>query len=133
MSSDPGDIVKAAQEAMELAYSPYSGFAVGAAVRGGSGRIYSGCNIENAAYPEGWCAETSAISALIMAGESKIIEVAVAGGGDEPCTPCGGCRQRLREFAHSDTPLHVCSPEGVRMTTTLGELLPHSFGPENLE
>lgn len=127
------DIVKAAQKAMKLAYAPYSGFAVGAAVRGGSGRVYSGCNIENAAYPQGWCAEASAISALIMAGERKIVEIAVAGGGDEDCTPCGGCRQKLREFAHPDTPIHVCSPDGVRMTATLGELLPHSFGPENLK
>ncbi len=127
------NIVKAAQEAMKMAYAPYSGFAVGAAVRAGSGRIYSGCNIENAAYPQGWCAEASAISALIMDGERKIIEIAIAGGGDELCTPCGGCRQKLREFAHSDVTIHVCGPEGVRMTTTLGDLLPHSFGPENLK
>ena len=127
------DIVKAAQEAMKMAYAPYSGFAVGAAVRAGSGRIYSGCNIENAAFPQGWCAEASAISALIMDGEHKIVEIAIAGGGDELCTPCGGCRQKLREFAHSDVAIHVCGPEGVRMTTTLGDLLPHSFGPENLK
>ncbi|MBT3359097.1 MAG: cytidine deaminase [Rhodospirillales bacterium] len=127
------EIVKAAQEAMERAYAPYSNFSVGAAVRGRSGRIYSGCNIENAAYPQGWCAEVSAISAMIMAGEREIVEVAVAGGGGELCTPCGGCRQRFREFANADLPIHVCGPEGVRLTTTLGDLLPHSFGPENLK
>lgn len=132
MSNDHTDIVKAAQQAMERAYAPYSNFAVGAAVRGESGRLYSGCNIENAALPQGWCAEASAISAMIMAGERKIVEIAVASAGETPCTPCGGCRQKLREFAADDLPIYVCGPDGVRMTTTLGDLLPHSFGPENL-
>ncbi len=126
------EIMAAALTAMEKAYAPSSKFKVGAAVRGGSGRIYAGCNVENAAYPEGWCAETSAIAAMVMAGESRNTEVAVVGGGDALCTPCGGCRQRLREFASASTPIHVCGPEGLRRTITLGELIPLSFGPANL-
>ena len=93
----------------------------------------AGCNVENAAYPEGLCAEAAAIAAMIGDGESSITEVAVIGGGDELCTPCGGCRQKLREFAGPDTQIHVCSPEGGRATFTLSDLLPHSFGPDNLE
>ena len=126
------EIMAAARAAMEKAYAPYSNFKVGAAVRGESGRIHAGCNVENAAYPEGWCAEASAIAAMLMAGESRITEVAVMGGGDKLCTPCGGCRQRLREFASASTPIHVCGPEGLRRTITLGELIPLSFGPANL-
>ena len=126
------EIMAAARAAMEKAYAPYSNFKVGAAVRGESGGIHAGCNVENAAYPEGWCAEASAIAAMLMAGESRITEVAVMGGGDKLCTPCGGCRQRLREFASASTPIHVCGPEGLRRTITLGELIPLSFGPANL-
>ncbi len=126
------EIMAAARAAMEKAYAPYSNFKVGAAVRGESGRIHAGCNVENAAYPEGWCAETSAIAAMLMAGETRITEVAVMGGGDKLCTPCGGCRQKLREFASASTPIHVCGPEGLRRTITLGELIPLSFGPANL-
>ncbi len=126
------EIMAAARAAMEKAYAPYSNFKVGAAVRGESGRIHAGCNVENAAYPEGWCAEASAIAAMLMAGETRITEVAVMGGGDKLCTPCGGCRQKLREFAADSTPIHVCGPEGLRRTITLGELIPLSFGPANL-
>ncbi|MFO1350446.1 MAG: cytidine deaminase [Gammaproteobacteria bacterium] len=126
------DLVAEARLAMEHAYAPYSRFAVGAAVRGASGRIYAGCNVENAAYPQGWCAETSAIAALIMAGERRIVEAAVMGAGDALVTPCGGCRQRIREFADAATPIHICGPQGIRKTLTLGDLLPWSFGPENL-
>ena len=126
------DLIEAAIAAMDNAHAPYSGFAVGAALRGSSGAIYAGCNVENAAYPEGCCAETSAISALVMGGEKRIVEAAVAGAGDKLVTPCGGCRQRLREFAGDDLPIHICGPEGLRKTVTLGELLPLSFGPDNL-
>lgn len=127
------DLIEAAIAAMANAYAPYSNFTVGAAVRGASGRIYAGGNVENAAYPEGWCAETSAIAALVAAGETRIAEVAVAGPGDRLVTPCGGCRQRLREFAADDVAIHICGPEGPRKTVTLGELLPLSFGPDNLD
>ena len=130
MTGDSG-IVAAARAAMARAYAPYSHFKVGAAVRGESGRLYAGCNVENAAYPQGWCAEASAIAAMVMAGEARIVEVAVMGGGEALCTPCGGCRQKLNEFAGDDLPIHVCGPEGLRQTVTLGELLPLAFGPEN--
>jgi cytidine deaminase len=122
----------AASAAMERAYAPYSKFPVGAAILAGNGRIYSGCNVENAAYPNGNCAETSAIAAMVLDGAQQIREIAVIGGGDLLCTPCGGCRQRIREFAAADTKIHVCGPEGLRRTFTRDELLPESFGPENL-
>lgn len=127
------DLIEAAVAAMSKAYAPYSKFSVGAAVRGASGKVYAGCNVENASYPEGCCAETSAIAALVMAGESRIAEVAVAGAGEKLVTPCGGCRQRLREFAADDVAIHICGPQGLRKTVTLGELLPLSFGPDNLD
>ena len=130
--ADTGALVKAAIAAIDKAYAPYSHFPVGAALRADSGAIYAGCNIENSSYPEGWCAETSAIAAMVMAGEKRIREVAVAGEGASLVTPCGGCRQRLREFAGEQVPVHICGPEGLRKTVTLGELLPLSFGPENL-
>ena len=94
--------------------------------------IFSGCNVENAAYPEGLCAEASAIAAMVRAGEQTIVEVVVLGGGESLCTPCGGCRQKLCEFAGDDTPIHICGPEGLRKTISLGVLMPHSFGPEHL-
>ncbi len=127
------DLIEAAVAARTKAYAPYSNFSVGAAVRGASGAVYAGCNVENAAYPEGCCAETSALSAMVMAGETRVTEVAVAAAGEKPVTPCGGCRQRLREFAADDTQIHICGPEGLRSTVTLGELLPLSFGPDNLQ
>ena len=131
--TEDSDIVAAARAAMKNAYAPYSRFKVGAAVRGESGRLYAGCNVENAAYPQGWCAEASAIAAMVMAGETRIVEAAVMGDGEAPCTPCGGCRQKLHEFAGGDLPIHVCGPEGLRRTVTLGELLPLAFGPGNLK
>jgi cytidine deaminase len=121
-----------AREAMAKAHAPYSRFRVGAVVKGANGRLYVGCNVENAAYPEGWCAETSAIAAMVMDGEAKIAEMMVMGAGEALVTPCGGCRQRIREFAADDVPIHICSPDELRRTVTLGELLPLSFGPENL-
>ncbi len=126
-------MLDAARGAMNKAYAPYSKFKVGAVVRGGNGALYAGCNVENAAYPQGCCAEASAISAMVMDGETSITEICVIGGGDELVTPCGGCRQRLREFGADDVPVHVCGPEGLRKTVTLGQLLPLPFGPENLK
>jgi cytidine deaminase len=122
----------AAREAMAQAYAPYSRFSVGAAILSESGRIFAGCNVENAAYPQGACAETGAISAMLLAGERRIAAILVVGEGPELVTPCGGCRQRIREFARGDTPVHIAGPEGVRRTFTLDELLPFSFGPDNL-
>jgi cytidine deaminase len=122
----------AAVAAMERAYAPYSKFQVGAAILACNGQIYSGCNVENAAYPVGTCAEAGAIAAMVRDGAQQIREVVVIGRGDHMCTPCGGCRQRIREFAAADTKIHVCGPEGLRRTFTRDELLPASFGPENL-
>ena len=134
-SVDPklADLFDAAKKAQGSAYAPYSHFNVGAALRTPSGAIFSGCNVENAAYPQGACAETGAISAMALAGERRITEIFVIGDGDGLCTPCGGCRQRIREFAAPETPIYVAGKEGVRLTTTLAELLPYSFGPENLK
>ena len=127
------DLIAAARLARLKAYAPYSKFLVGAAVRDENGKIHGGCNIENAAYPQGWCAETSAIAAMIMSGGHSIAEMAVIGSGDLLCTPCGGCRQKIREFATGDVKIHVCGEDGkVKQTFTLNELLPSSFGPENL-
>jgi cytidine deaminase len=125
-------LLKAAQAAMEQAYAPYSKFQVGAALLAENGQIYSGCNVENAAYPQGSCAETGAIAAMVRDGAREIREIAVIGRGAELCTPCGGCRQRIREFAGPDAKVHVCGPEGLRRTFTCDELLPASFGPEHL-
>lgn len=127
------DLIEAARQARLKAHAPYSKFFVGAAVRDEQGRVFSGCNVENAAYPQGWCAEPSAIAALVLAGGRRITEVVVMGNGDQLCTPCGGCRQKLREFAQDDVSIHCCTADGVLIRTfTLGELLPFSFGPENL-
>ena len=122
----------AAKAAQAQAYAPYSRFHVGAAILGPSGAIYAGCNVENAAYPQGACAEAGAIAAMELAGERRIAEIVVIGDGEGLCTPCGGCRQRIREFAAPQTPVHIAGPDGVRASFTLEELLPHSFGPEHL-
>ena len=126
------DMIDRALAARDKAYAPYSGHPVGACVRGAQGRLYAGCNVENAAYPIGQCAEAGAIATMVLAGETRIVEVVIVGPGEALCTPCGGCRQRIREFADEATPIHICGPQGVQLTTTLGELLPHSFGPDNL-
>jgi cytidine deaminase len=123
----------AARAAQLKAYAPYSRFNVGAAIRTPSGAIFAGCNVENAAYPQGACAEAGAISAMAMAGERRIAEILVIGDGEDLVTPCGGCRQRIREFAGPDTAIHIGGPQGVRATFTLDELLPHSFGPGHLK
>lgn len=126
-------LIKAAIAAMDKAYAPYSGFAVGAAILDENGAVHAGANIENAAYPQGCCAEASAISALIMAGGRQIQKIAVAGRGEVLCTPCGGCRQKIREFGTAETEILICDEAGLRQTFTLNGLLPHSFGPDNLD
>jgi cytidine deaminase len=119
--------MRAADEVMKTAHVPYSNFPVGAALRAPDGSIHVGSNVENASYPQGQCAEASAIGALIAAGHRNIIEVAVTAERMEICPPCGGCRQRLAEFASPDTPVHLGRPDGPRETTTVGELLPLAF------
>ena len=129
-------LLGAARAARERAYAPYSRFAVGAALLDEHGRVHAGCNIENAAYPQGQCAEASAIAHLVLAGGTCILAavvVGVAGGvDDQPVTPCGGCRQRLREFAADDIPVWAADLHSVRQRYTLGQLLPASFGPGHL-
>jgi len=127
------DLIAAARTARLRAHAPYSNFAVGAAVRDEQGRVFGGCNVENVSYPQGWCAEASAIAALVGAGGLRITEVAVIGGGNGLVTPCGGCRQKIREFANGGVPIHVCGDDGtIRRSFTLDELLPFSFGPDHL-
>lgn len=121
-----------AVQARDCAYAPYSNHPVGAALRTPAGSIYKGCNVENAAYPVGSCAETSAIAAMIAGGERRIEEMVIIGPGESPCTPCGACRQRIREFAGPNTKIHSFSADGKYLTLTLEELLPQSFGPEHL-
>ncbi|MDP6706567.1 MAG: cytidine deaminase [Alphaproteobacteria bacterium] len=133
MSEHLERMIDLAREVRERAYAPYSGFKVGAVVRTPEGDLHTGTNVENSSYPQGWCAEASAISAMVAAGDQQIAEVVVLGDGERLCTPCGGCRQKLREFANGETPVHICGPEGHRRTVTLGELMPLAFGPENLE
>jgi len=132
MTTEIDDLFAAALEVQAKAHAPYSNFRVGAAVRTASGRIFAGCNVENAAYPQGSCAEAGAISAMVAAGENQIVAVLTVCDGEAIGTCCGGCRQRLRELAAGTTPSYAAGPDGVRATFTLDELLPHSFGPEHL-
>ena len=126
-------LLAAAREAQLHAHAPYSRFRVGAAVLDESGRIHAGCNVENAAYPLGMCAEALAIATMVREGGHSVLGLVVVGEGELLVTPCGGCRQRLREFAADATPVFVADLERVRAQFTLGELLPQSFGPENLK
>ena len=125
-------LFEAAKIVRAKAHVPYSKFKVGAAILTEDNSIVVGCNVENAAYPQSQCAEATAIGNLISQGFSKIKEVVVIGSGYLLCSPCGGCRQRLREFASLDVHIHMCNSEGHLKTSTLKELLPDSFGPENL-
>lgn len=121
------DLFEAAVAAMARAHAPYSKFPVGAALRTADGRVFAGANIENASYPEGWCAETTALSHFVMAGGGEIAEIVVVAERMARITPCGGCRQRLAEFARADTKLHLCDDKGIVETTTMGALLPLGF------
>ena len=125
-------LFNAAKMVRDNAHVPYSNFKVGAAFLTEDDSIVSGCNVENAAYPQSQCAEASAIGNLVSQGFSKIKEVVVIGSGSLLCSPCGNCRQRLREFASLETQIHMCNSDGHLKTSTLKELLPDSFGPENL-
>jgi cytidine deaminase len=114
------------------AYAPYSGYRVGAALLDESGRVFAGCNVENAAYPVGTCAEAGAIAAMAAGGGRRITAILVLADGPELVTPCGACRQRIREFGTGDTPVHLADPGGVKRSLTLEVLLPLAFGPDNL-
>ncbi|WP_316014811.1 cytidine deaminase [Roseobacter sp. HKCCA0434] len=126
------DLIEAARAARENAYARYSGFKVGAALRTPSG-IYAGCNVENVAYPEGTCAEAGAIAAMCAAGEREVTEVVVIADSPVPITPCGGCRQKLVEFAKPDTPLILAGLDGEKARMTVGDLLPGTFTTEHME
>jgi cytidine deaminase len=126
-------LLAVAQTVRTQAHAPYSRFAVGAAVLDEQGRIHAGCNVENAAYPQGWCAEASAIAAMVAAGGQTIVAVAVSAEAAQPVPPCGGCRQKIREFAADDCPVFVTGAQGgLRAQFTLGQLLPFAFGPQYL-
>ncbi|SMQ58281.1 cytidine deaminase [Devosia lucknowensis] len=125
-------LFEAAEAVRARAYAPYSKFQVGAAILADDGKIYVGCNVENAAYPVGNCAEPSAIAAMIAGGGKRIRRIYVTGPGSMPVTPCGGCRQRIREFADLDVEVISHGVDGTPLVQTLGQLLPHSFGPEFL-
>jgi len=127
------ELLAAAIAVQHNAYVPYSQFPVGAAIRTASGAVFVGCNVENAAYPQGVCAEASAISAMVSAGERTIATIVTVCDGEMLSTCCGGCRQKVREFATSSTLIHAAGPDGVRATYTMAELLPDGFGPENLD
>ena len=120
------DLYEAARAVRERAHAPYSGFRVGAAIRSAAG-IHAGCNVENAAFPEGICAEGGAITAMVAAGAKEILEVLVYAEAETPVAPCGGCRQKLAEFAGPDVKVSLAGPEGIRAVMTMAELLPATF------
>ena len=126
-------LIDAAREVRENAYAPYSHFKVGAAVRGRSGQVYVGCNVENVAYPEGTCAEAGAIAAMVAAGETELTEVAVIADSPAPVPPCGGCRQKLAEFGKGEVPVTMATLAGAAETRRLEELLPGAFVSAHLE
>ena len=126
------DLLDAARSARGNAYAPYSGFKVGAAVRCPDGSVFAGCNVENVAYPQGTCAEAGAIAAMVASGRTRIAEILVLADGPEIIAPCGGCRQKLAEFAAPETPVILAGPDGERARTTVGGLLPGAFTPAHL-
>ena len=133
MTDFPRDLFKAAWEAMEKNHAPYSKFPVGASLRTSDGRVYSGCNVEVASYPEGWCAEATMLGHYVMGGRGKITEICVVAEKMSKCTPCGGCRQRLAEFAGPDAKLYLCDNTGIIEETTLGAIFPRGFDGDILK
>ncbi|WP_298854437.1 cytidine deaminase [uncultured Ruegeria sp.] len=123
----------AALSVRENAYAPYSNFKVGAALRSSSGQVYSGCNVENVAYPEGTCAEAGAIAAMVAAGEQELSEVYVVASSPQPVPPCGGCRQKLAEFGKCDVKVTLATVDGAEFETTIGDLLPGAFDASHME
>ena len=126
-------LLDAARSVRENAYAPYSHFKVGAALRGRSGAIYTGCNVENAAYPEGTCAEAGAIAAMVAAGETELTEALVIADSPRPVSPCGGCRQKLAEFGKPGAKITLTTTDGQSVTTTIGDLLPGAFDDSYME
>ena len=126
-------LIHAAAEVRQKAYAPYSGFKVGAALRSVEGREHRGCNVENVAYPEGTCAEAGAIAAMIAAGDTKIAEIAVIADSPSPVPPCGGCRQKIAEFADGDVVVTLATTAGDTFVTTVAELLPGAFDAGHMD
>ena len=126
------ELVAAARAVRDNAHVPYSNFHVGAALRTASGAVYAGCNVENVAYPEGTCAEAGAIAAMVAGGEREIAAIVVVAGAADPVPPCGGCRQKIAEFAQGDVPVTMVTVAGEARTMTLGELLPGAFGADHM-
>ena len=126
-------LLQSARAVRENAYAPYSGFRVGAALRTQSGTVYTGVNVENAAYPEGTCAEAGAIAAMVAAGETRISEVCVIADCPDPVPPCGGCRQKLAEFSHGDVVVTLATTAGAQQITTVADLLPGAFTPRHMD
>jgi cytidine deaminase len=126
------ELIRAAEAVRANAYAPYSCLKVGAALRAEDGRVYVGANVENASYPEGLCAEAAAIAAMVAAGGRRIVAMAVSVEGAAPAPPCGGCRQRMAEFADPATPIDLAASAGARVTVTLGEILPGAFTARHL-
>jgi cytidine deaminase len=126
-------LVDAAAMVREKAYAPYSKFQVGAAILSVEGNLHLGCNVENVAYPEGTCAEAGAIAAMIAAGDTRIAEIAVIAGGPLPVPPCGGCRQKLAEFADGNVAVTLASTSGQIVQTTVVDLLPGAFVAGHME
>jgi len=120
-------LIDDAARVRENAYAPYSKFKVGAALKTASGAVFVGCNVENVAYPEGTCAEAGAIAAMIAAGEVRFIEVAVIAESLSPVPPCGGCRQKLAEFAESGAQITMATTEGAHLEMAVADLLPGAF------
>ena len=130
---DLAALAAAARDARDRAHAPYSRFRVGAALLDEHGRVHGGCNVENAAYPQSLCAEAVALGALVTAGGTRVRAVVVAGAdGTNAIVPCGGCRQKLSEFADTDTPVLSVGEHQTLARHTLGELLPFGFGPAHL-
>src|SRR5262245_14341621 len=130
---DINTMIETARAALKMAHAPYSNFRVGVCLKTQTGKIFSGCNIENASYGLTQCAEATAIAHMIMAGEKNIIEMAVLSESDMPCSPCGACRQRIVEFSSSETVIHICSFKGLHKSMTIAELFPESFTTAHLK
>lgn len=124
---------EAASAVRENAYAPYSNFKVGAALRTSSGEVFVGCNVENVAYPEGTCAEAGAIASMCANGAREIAEVYVIAQSPAPVPPCGGCRQKLAEFAAQDVVVTLATTDGQELKMTVAELLPGAFGADHME
>ncbi|WP_461472174.1 cytidine deaminase [Pararhodobacter sp.] len=126
-------LLETARAVREHAYAPYSRFKVGAAIRAESGAVYAGCNVENVAYPQGTCAEAGAIAAMVAGGDTRIAEVCVIADSPNPVPPCGGCRQKLREFAGGDVRVTMATTDGKTLVMTMDQLLPGAFAASHME